>query len=125
MGLLGDKHLNGDVLSSACTATKGFPCSLSLAYSHYPMCLYYQPPDETAETVNLSQKVSIATPEETPQEETPQEETPQEETEEEKPLPEWSEKVASGILTGKAKQLLQPEISLGFSCLAFILKGSV
>lgn len=84
------------------------------------MCLYYQPPDETAETVNLSQKVSIATPEETPQEE-----TPQEETEEEKPLPEWSEKVASGILTGKAKQLLHPEISLGFSCLAFILKGSV
>lgn len=84
------------------------------------MCLYYQPPDETAETVNLSQKVSIATPEETPQEE-----TPQEETEEEKPLPEWSEKVASGILTGKAEQLLHPEIYLGFSCLAFILKGSV
>ncbi|KAA8594121.1 hypothetical protein FQN60_004955 [Etheostoma spectabile] len=51
--------------------------------------LRVQAPDEAAD-INLSQKVSIATPEET-------------ETaviEEEKNLPEWSEKVASGILTG-------------------------
>lgn len=54
------------------------------------MCLYHQAPDEAAESVNLSQSVSIATPEAVP-----------EETEEEKNLPEWSEKVASGILTGK------------------------
>ncbi|KAM4566131.1 spartin b isoform 2-T3 [Odontesthes bonariensis] len=52
--------------------------------------LRIQAPDEAADTINLSQKVSIATPEET---------TPAE-TEEEKSLPEWSEKVASGILTG-------------------------
>ncbi|XP_041796464.1 spartin b isoform X2 [Chelmon rostratus] len=52
--------------------------------------LRVQAPDEAAETVNLSQKVSIATPEET---------VPAE-TEEDKPLPEWSEKVANGILTG-------------------------
>uniref|UniRef100_A0A3P8SQA1 Spartin n=1 Tax=Amphiprion percula TaxID=161767 RepID=A0A3P8SQA1_AMPPE len=52
--------------------------------------LRVQAPDEAAETINLSQKVSIVTPEE----------TAPAETEEEKPLPEWSEKVASGILTG-------------------------
>ncbi|XP_069390853.1 spartin b isoform X2 [Paralichthys olivaceus] len=52
--------------------------------------LRVQAPDEAADTINLSQKVSIATPEE----------TAPAETEEEKPLPEWSEKVASGILTG-------------------------
>ncbi len=55
------------------------------------MCLYDQVPDEAAESVNLSQKVSITTPEE----------TAKEETEEEKVLPEWSEKVANGILTGE------------------------
>ncbi|XP_008288419.1 spartin-like isoform X2 [Stegastes partitus] len=54
--------------------------------------LRVQAPDEAADTINLSQKVSIVTPEETAPAET--------ETEEEKPLPEWSEKVANGILTG-------------------------
>ncbi|XP_056904660.1 spartin b isoform X2 [Takifugu flavidus] len=54
-----------------------------------------QAPDEAAESINLSQSVSVATPEET----VPEETVP-EETEEEKNLPEWSEKVASGILTG-------------------------
>lgn len=78
------------------------------------MCLYPQAPDEAAESVNLSQSVSIATPERTvakgtlpgktegtQPEETVAEETQPEETEEEKNLPEWSEKVASGILTGE------------------------
>lgn len=55
------------------------------------MCLYLQAPDEAAESINLSQSVTVATPEE----------TVPEETEEEKNLPEWSEKVASGILTGE------------------------
>lgn len=53
------------------------------------MCLYDQAPEEAADTINLSQKVSVDTPEQPA------------ETEEEKTLPEWSEKVASGILTGK------------------------
>ncbi|XP_039987044.1 spartin b isoform X2 [Xiphias gladius] len=52
--------------------------------------LRVQAPDEAADTINLSQKVSIATPEE----------TAPAATEEDKALPEWSEKVASGILTG-------------------------
>ncbi|XP_070827083.1 spartin b isoform X2 [Chaetodon trifascialis] len=52
--------------------------------------LRVQAPDEAAETVNLSQKVSIATPEE----------AAPAEAEEDKALPEWSEKVANGILTG-------------------------
>ncbi|XP_070762069.1 spartin b isoform X2 [Enoplosus armatus] len=52
--------------------------------------LRVQAPDEAADTINLSQKVAIATPEE----------TAPAETEEDKALPEWSEKVASGILTG-------------------------
>ncbi|KAM8769603.1 spartin b isoform 2-T2 [Acanthopagrus schlegelii] len=52
--------------------------------------LRVQAPDEAAETLNLSEKVSIATPEE----------AAPAETEDDKPLPEWSEKVASGILTG-------------------------
>lgn len=65
------------------------------------MCLYDQAPDEAAETVNLSQKVSIATPEE----------TAPVGTEEDKPLPEWSEKVANGILTGEVKWHLPPKIS--------------
>lgn len=61
------------------------------------MCLYDQAPEEAADTINLSQKVSVDTPEQPA--EAPAE-TPAE-TEEEKTLPEWSEKVASGILTGK------------------------
>ncbi|XP_069563514.1 spartin b isoform X1 [Brachyistius frenatus] len=52
--------------------------------------LRVQDPDKAADTINLSQKVSIVTPEE----------TAPAETEEDKSLPEWSEKVASGILTG-------------------------
>ncbi|XP_026232283.1 spartin b isoform X2 [Anabas testudineus] len=52
--------------------------------------LRIQAPDEAADTVNLSQKVPIAAPEE----------TAPAATEEEKALPEWSEKVANGILTG-------------------------
>ncbi|XP_035010322.1 spartin b isoform X2 [Hippoglossus stenolepis] len=52
--------------------------------------LRVQDPDEAADAINLSQKVPIVTPEE----------TAPADTEEEKPLPEWSEKVASGILTG-------------------------
>ncbi|MED6236282.1 hypothetical protein ATANTOWER_006969 [Ataeniobius toweri] len=52
--------------------------------------LRVQSPDEAADSVNLSQKVSISAPEE----------TQPAETEEENGLPEWSEKVANGILTG-------------------------
>ncbi|KAJ7995686.1 hypothetical protein DPEC_G00247150 [Dallia pectoralis] len=52
--------------------------------------LRVQAPDETAD-INLSQKVPIAPPEE---------EVPAAEVEDEKNLPEWSEKVAGGILTG-------------------------
>ncbi|XP_040040611.1 spartin b isoform X2 [Gasterosteus aculeatus] len=52
--------------------------------------LRVQPPDEAADTINLGQKVSIVAPEE----------TAAAVTEEEKALPEWSEKVSSGILTG-------------------------
>lgn len=66
------------------------------------MCLYDQAPDEAAETVNLSQKVSISTPEETA-------EAAAAAAEEDKPLPEWSEKVANGILTG--------EVHLEYLCL--------
>ena len=63
------------------------------------MCLYHQDPDEAADAINLSQKVPIVTPEE----DAPAEE----DEEEEKPLPEWSEKVASGILTGEITLPLQ------------------
>ncbi|KAF3693204.1 Spartin [Channa argus] len=49
-----------------------------------------QAPDEAADTINLSQKVPITTPEE----------TAPATAEEDNALPEWSEKVASGILTG-------------------------
>ncbi|XP_054459741.1 spartin b isoform X2 [Anoplopoma fimbria] len=59
--------------------------------------LRVQAPDEAADTINLSQKVSIATPEETVATVTEDE---KELTEDEKVLPEWSEKVANGILTG-------------------------
>ena len=61
------------------------------------MCLYDQAPDEAADTINLSQKVSIATPEE----------NAPIEAEEDKNLPEWSEKVANGILTGEVTSRLQ------------------
>ncbi|XP_043976719.1 spartin b isoform X1 [Gambusia affinis] len=61
--------------------------------------LRVQAADEAADSVNLSQKVSIAAPEE--RERPPgADEAASAETEEEKTLPEWSEKVASGILTG-------------------------
>ncbi|XP_067362708.1 spartin b isoform X2 [Channa argus] len=52
--------------------------------------LRVQAPDEAADTINLSQKVPITTPEE----------TAPATAEEDNALPEWSEKVASGILTG-------------------------
>lgn len=57
------------------------------------MCLYVydQAPDEEADTINLSQKVPIAPPEE----------AAPAAAEEDKSLPEWSEKVAHGILTGE------------------------
>lgn len=55
--------------------------------------LRVQAPDEAADSINLSQKVSIVPTEETAPATT-------EEGEEEKALPEWSEKVANGILTG-------------------------
>ncbi|XP_028321474.1 spartin b isoform X2 [Gouania willdenowi] len=54
--------------------------------------LRVQATDETKDTVNLGQTVTIAAPEETGAE--------AETSEEEQPLPEWSEKVAQGILTG-------------------------
>lgn len=57
--------------------------------------LRVQAPDEAADAVNLSQKVPIATPAEAE----PEEAEPAA-TEEDKNLPEWSEKVANGILTG-------------------------
>lgn len=62
------------------------------------MCVFGQASDETADTINLSQKVSIASP--APAPEAAAEAAP-EATEEEKALPEWSEKVANGILTGE------------------------
>ncbi|KAM8904793.1 spartin b isoform 2-T4 [Spinachia spinachia] len=52
--------------------------------------LRVQPPDEAADGINLGQKVSIVAPDE----------TAAAVTEEDKALPEWSEKVSSGILTG-------------------------
>ncbi|XP_076002243.1 spartin b isoform X2 [Genypterus blacodes] len=54
--------------------------------------LRVQDPDEAADAVNLSQKVPVAPTEE--------EAAAPAAEEEEKTLPEWSEKVASGILTG-------------------------
>ncbi|KAM4742372.1 spartin b isoform 2-T3 [Anableps anableps] len=63
--------------------------------------LRVQAPDEAADSINLSQKVSIAASEEERERAPAADETPPAETEEEeKALPEWSEKVASGILTG-------------------------
>lgn len=76
------------------------------------MCLYDQAPDEAADTINLSQKVSIATPEE----------TAPAATEEDKALPEWSEKVASGILTGEVTLCPQTYSFLWFSLLVISLE---
>ncbi|XP_038150325.1 spartin b isoform X1 [Cyprinodon tularosa] len=59
--------------------------------------LRVQDPEEAADAVNLSQKVPISAPEETAP---AADQTAPAESEEEKTLPEWSEKVASGILTG-------------------------
>lgn len=84
------------------------------------MCLYHQAPDEAAESVNLSQSVSIATPEKTVAEE-----TVPEETEEQKNLPEWSEKVASGILTGEVTLGPAPKIYLHFCYILFKKKSNL
>lgn len=69
-----------------------------------------QAPDEAAETVNLGQKVSLTAPEEAAAA-AEGEASVKEESEEDKNLPEWSEKVASGILTGRTKQFLHHETS--------------
>ncbi|XP_018620430.1 spartin b isoform X2 [Scleropages formosus] len=63
--------------------------------------LRIQAPDEAADSMNLSQKVPLVPPEGVPPKvpTVPPEVVPSEE-EDEKPLPEWSEKVAQGILTG-------------------------
>lgn len=80
------------------------------------MCLCCQAPDEAAETLNLSQKVSLTVPEAAAAAAAEGEAaTAGEGSEEDKNLPEWSEKVASGILTGKAKQVLHPAIPSTFS----------
>lgn len=60
--------------------------------------LRVQAPDEAADTINLSQKVPIAPAEATAP--ATSEEASEEGAEVDKSLPEWSEKVASGILTG-------------------------
>lgn len=79
--------------------------------------MWCQAPDEAAETVNLSQKVLLTEPEEAAAAAAAAAEgeaaaaEDKEGSEEDKNLPEWSEKVASGILTGRAKQVLHPEIS--------------
>lgn len=75
------------------------------------MFLCCQAPDEAADTLNLSQKVSLTVPEEAAAAAEGEAATAEEESEEDKNLPEWSEKVASGILTGKAQQVLHPQIS--------------
>ena len=96
------------------------------------MCLYYQAPDEAAESANLKQSVSIAAPEKpvaegtvpekpvaegtVPEKPVAEETVPEkpvaEETEKERNLPEWSEKVASGILTGEVTLDPAPKICL-------------
>lgn len=62
------------------------------------MCVFGQVPDEAADSLDLSQKVSVTAPAETERAPAADETA---ESEEEKALPEWSEKVASGILTGE------------------------
>lgn len=98
------------------------------------MCLCHQAPDDAAESVNLTQSVSIATPEmtvaeetapkkkvadETVPEKTVAEKTVPEETEDERNLPEWSEKVASGILTGEVMLDPAPEMFCHFCGVLF------
>lgn len=76
------------------------------------MCVFGQAPDEAADTVNLSQKVSIVTPEEP---------EPPAAAEEDKTLPEWSEKVANGILTGEVRVQLSMHIgSILLPCLSIL-----
>lgn len=53
--------------------------------------------DGAADTINLGQKVPVGPPREVA--------PPAAEEEEEKTLPEWSEKVAHGILTGEKRTL--------------------
>lgn len=67
-------------------------------FSNFFLCR--QAPDEAAETVNLSQKVLLTAPEEAEGAAAEGEAAAKEGSEEDKNLPEWSEKVASGILTG-------------------------
>lgn len=90
------------------------------------MCLCCQAPDEAAETVNLSQQVSLTAPEEEAADaaaaEGEEASAAKEGSEEDKNLPEWSEKVASGILTGRAKQVPHPEISAASVQQAFVSK---
>ncbi|KAM9317941.1 spartin b [Pholidichthys leucotaenia] len=61
--------------------------------------LRIQTPDESPDVINLSQKVPIPTPGQK-EEAVPTEEAAPADAEEGKALPEWSEMVASGILTG-------------------------
>ena len=83
------------------------------------MCLCCQPPDEEADSINLSQKVPLApqqgaatalVPAQRRQAAAGEEEEAPEEND---GLPEWSERVASGILTGLGSHNLlnldQPE----------------
>lgn len=72
------------------------------------MCLYNQPPDEAADDINLSQKVPIAPPEE----------AAPAATDDETALPEWSEKVASGILTGEVAAM---SLTSDFFMLLFLI----
>ncbi|CAN9511005.1 unnamed protein product [Ophioblennius macclurei] len=65
--------------------------------------LRVQAPDEAADSINLSQKVPIVAPEPAPGAAAAaggEGAAAEAESEEEKSLPEWSEKVANGILTG-------------------------
>ncbi|XP_033833151.1 spartin-like isoform X2 [Periophthalmus magnuspinnatus] len=63
--------------------------------------LRVQAPDESADSINLSQKVSLVAPQVTAETGAAEEEKEEEgEGEEVKTLPEWSEKVAHGIITG-------------------------
>ena len=74
------------------------------------MCLFNQDPDESAETINLSQKVPIAPTEGTVAVAEAEVEAEAEATDEEITLPEWSEKVSSGILTGELTHHRNPSV---------------
>lgn len=65
------------------------------------MCLFRQDADEAVEHVNLGNQVSISTPAKEPPSEEATAATAEVEVEDDKNLPEWSEKVANGILTGE------------------------